>query len=832
MRGELVRVTNGQTAVWIAGLLVILTGVSAFAQVIDRDTIDRTLDEQQRAQAQTVDLLGGVLDVQLRQLEENGLTEHETYRNVQLMRRHLQTLVETDMQRVVETLRNARQRPPDERDEAFKDARQQIRQVVRQLTVERQLLLQRLRIFELAELLRKLIEHQARAHTTTTELIGKATSTAQAARTLKLIEDQRDIKEQYQHLITTLLDLKHRRGLNAVIAADGLRVLKVLELDRFVESAPRQLQDVALGEASETQATIIKGLKELWKVIDRAQGTIDTENATAREIVRALIDHQKQLRDQAKSLTDRQSPPTELVNQQAQLQGGIARLTEHLANHAKADGYRQQAEAAVFEAASNLLENKVPQAIADQGRVLGSLAALERAITDNAPSLSRDLSADELAQSVQILSQVQTALNEAIQKLDGKQQEHASLNPAKIFRALKDLLKASGEQPDLPDFVRVALSDVADAIDVPAPDSTAALHAAHRSKMTVDRALIETRRISLAIRIGELTRSAEVLERAAAEQRSLVKETVGLMNGGRSAIIEGTNLVTELSERQSNVVAVADKVASALTSMAPASALQISDATKQARTLNDAGALAAAVGSPDGASSSIDTAVSIAQKLAETAQDLRSKILESAEELTQLSTEQAEKLSELRTVVEFAVDQLPSLDVPFQLEQARQDLDRAIQQQLRAQGRPTAADALAVASTIQEALDTQEASELSLNGNLISESPNLKATTTQAEVAEKAHAAALSLRSTLEKQTTSEREQTSLTLRSLDEAEQTAATGRETNARGRDYVRDSTSRESPRCTEGGTHAVARARRTRHGCHIKCSTGFAGARRGT
>ncbi|WP_010587766.1 hypothetical protein [Schlesneria paludicola] len=803
--------TRGRITNWIAGLTVSVIGVSAFAQRIDRETIDRTLDEQQRAQVQTADLLASVLHVQLRQLEENGLTEHEIYRDVQLMRRNLQNLVASDMQRIVDTLRKARQLPPAQRDEAFKEARLQIRQVVRQLTVERQLLLQRLKIFDLADQVRKLIQQQAMVQSSTAQLIRRDTSSDQGAQTLKAIEDQRDIHELYRHLIETLHDMKTRRGPNAVIAADGLRILTVLELDRQVDSASRLLQAIQLESANEAQTFVVNGLKELLRLIGRAQGTIDTENATAREIVRALIERQKQLRDQTKLLTSPQAPPAELVEQQVQLQGGISRLHEHVATHAKADAYRQQADAAVFDAASNLLENKLPQAITDQGRVLGSLAALERAVSDDAPYLSRDQSADDLSQTVRILTNVQKELADAIEKNDVSGTEASSSEFARIVRELRVLIQPQDEQNPWPDFVRVALTEVTDALSSKAADSgglpptdhiepsdgnptrTESLSAVKQAKATIDRTLIEARRISLAIRIGELTRSAEVLERTAAEQRSIVKDTVGLMDGGRTAMVEGIERAKELSARQNHVAEVADRIATALARMTPDLAKSVANNASRARTLNGGDVLTMAITSPDGVQKSLETATSIAQHLASSAQDLREQIVLTADELTLLSTEQAARLSELRTAVETAVDQMPTQDLPNQLEQVRLDLDRAIQEQLRAQGHHRAADAMSVASAIQEVLNTQEIADVVLDVNSSIENTDLKATTVQAEVAEKARAVAAAVRAMLKAAPTKEHERVTQLLTSIDEVEQSA-----TNAAKQTLARDATAAKESR----------------------------------
>lgn len=785
--------TGRQVAFCIAGLIVVgYWKGSAFAQIIDRETVARTLDEQQLSQSQARDLLANVLDQQLRRLEENGLTEHESYRDIELMRHNLQNLINGDMQHVVDTLRNAENLPTAKRDEAFREARLQIRQVVRQLTVERQLLLQRLKIFELADQVRKLIQIQITVQTSTVQLIGRETSNDQAARTLKVIEDQRDFQDLYRQMVKALHDLKLRRGPLATIGVDGLRLLDVLELARHVDDAGRQLQAIRLEPANEAQMQIVKGLKELVKLIGRAQGTIDTENTTAHEAIRALIDRQKQLRDQTKLLAERQAPPAELIEQQAQLQGSIARLQEQIATFPKADTHRQQAEAAVFDAASHLLENKSTQAVADQGRVLGSLAALERAISEDSPSLSRNLSADELSRTVQDLEAIQTRLSGAI---GASEMPGSTISPShleEVTRDICELVTAPDPQNPRPDFVRVALKDVIDTLaSIPLSsdrspqnenadssaenlNSVALRSAFKRAKTTVDRALVDTRRLGMAIQIGELARVTEVLERMAAEQLSIVKETVGLATDVRAAAATGIERARELLQRQCEVTVVADRIAAALRQIAPDSATSIADEAARARRLQDGDLLAKAFTSPDEIRRSMETAISLSRRFSDLAQELRQQVVSTAEDLAQLSTDQSEQLSKLRTAVESAVDELPSEDMPIQLERVGQSLDRAIQEQVRAQGNSRAAEAMGLKSSIQQALKTQEIVDAALDVDPVIGRSELKSTTREAEVAEMARTAALTAKALHETSPPDEHERMSQIRASLIEAEQAA----------------------------------------------------------
>ena len=252
-----------------AGILACLGSGMVAAQVSDRDLIATALEEQQRAKALTTELLEGVLDVQLRQLDENGLLDHELYRDIALMRRQLHRLVDTEMSKVVDLLSDAQRLPPSERTAAFVTAREQIRLIVRRLSVERQQLLKRLKVVELAEQVRRLVRQQQQLAAATSDFLHEPQKQTESL-TLKLIEDQRDMKELFLQLSETLSEMRTRTGLHALVASDGLRILKVADIGSHLDDAVRDLQAIQFVPASHAQLLVVKGFKDLLKVIERA----------------------------------------------------------------------------------------------------------------------------------------------------------------------------------------------------------------------------------------------------------------------------------------------------------------------------------------------------------------------------------------------------------------------------------------------------------------------------------------------------------------------------------------------------------------------------------
>ena len=524
-----------------AGFVLCLTAAPVMAQVLEPEALQRKQEEQQRARTMTRDLLGGVLDVQLRQLEENGLADQEIFRDIKLMRQNLNHLVETEMSKVVDLLVEAQRLPKDKREAVFVEARQQIRTVIRQLAIERQNLMKRLKIAELAEQVRRLIRQQFVVQTTTKGIPAESQA-RQEALTLKAIEDQRDVKELFLHLVDTMVDMKSWSGMLALAAADGLRILKAADVGKHLDGAGRQLQAVKYEAAYDEQELVIKGLRELLKVIERVQGALNSEKMASIDRLRALTERQKLIRDETKKLAENQQPPAELVEQQSQIQKEITRLEETIRDNPKAETHIQQAETAALDAAANLLDNKSEQAIADQGKVLGNLAALEMALKEQARQQSRDKSANELAQAVKALAETKTALAEA-QKKEAAAEKTAEKNAqaaAPDEKSAAEIVQQAMDKFELPASVEAALADAASAAKEAAKNlESAALRKAKaveektldkagdaldRAMATVDVAIADARRLESAVKIGELARAAEVLERAAAEERAIAKD--------------------------------------------------------------------------------------------------------------------------------------------------------------------------------------------------------------------------------------------------------------------------------------------------------------------
>ncbi|MCA9268494.1 MAG: hypothetical protein KDA41_08480, partial [Planctomycetales bacterium] len=225
---------------WMATLLlVVLSAVTAIdsAWGIDTDDLRRKQQSQERARAMARDLVTGILDIQLRQLEENGLRELPVYGEIRLMRDNIDTVAHDRMNGVVRAIVEAQEATdPDDRLRRFNIARDEIRVVVRELVAERQKLLRRLQIARVATQVRELIRREELILGSSKGVAGLPQAEADRA-TLVAQQDQRDMRLLFLELVDSLVDMKDWGGQLAAAAGDGLKILQAGQVGAEVDNA-------------------------------------------------------------------------------------------------------------------------------------------------------------------------------------------------------------------------------------------------------------------------------------------------------------------------------------------------------------------------------------------------------------------------------------------------------------------------------------------------------------------------------------------------------------------------------------------------------------------
>ncbi len=163
-------------------------------------------EAQQRARAMARELISSILDIQLKQLKENGLDKLPIHGEIASMRENIDKLIGAEMAEVVDLLVEAQSLAPAERKARVGEAREKIREIVIRLSVERQNLLRRLKVAELSAQTRRLIQLE-KGVLRVTESIPEQPRLQQETLTLGASQDQRDVKALFARLVDTLADV-------------------------------------------------------------------------------------------------------------------------------------------------------------------------------------------------------------------------------------------------------------------------------------------------------------------------------------------------------------------------------------------------------------------------------------------------------------------------------------------------------------------------------------------------------------------------------------------------------------------------------------------------
>ncbi len=445
--------------------LLVASLLLSSAWAVDPAALRNKQDAQQRARAMTKELITNVLDIQIQQLEENGLEELPLFKDIKSMRTNIDKLVEAQMAQVVELLTKGQQGTDAERDEAFKKARGMIREIVLKLVAERQALLRRLKAAEIIAQVKRLIDLESTALKTTKMIPGEK-QTRQEQLALSVIEDQQDVKELFLVLVETLVDIRSWGGPIGAGATDALRILKAADVGKELDQAGQNLEAAKYDPASKNQEAIIKGLRMVLEKIEEAQGLINADRQAAVAMVQAITKQQEQILQQTQAAEQKTPPNVDkpLIDQQAKVQADLGKLAQALQQAAednpKLQPLLEQAKAAAQEARTELFENKLAEAEQDQSKVLGNLAQIEDQLEQANGTDQNDKSAAELAQQVKELEKAKEAVKQALQQQEQATQK-AAQEPA-VAKAAEEQAAAKiaeAAKAELPNAVESRLAE-------------------------------------------------------------------------------------------------------------------------------------------------------------------------------------------------------------------------------------------------------------------------------------------------------------------------------------------------------------------------------------
>ncbi|HND54616.1 MAG TPA: hypothetical protein PLV92_19525, partial [Pirellulaceae bacterium] len=232
------------------------------AGAVEPDSLRQKQQAQEKARQLARELVSGVLDIQLRQLAENGMEKQPVYRDIKDMQKNLDVIAKDKMDEVVQLLVKAQEGSQKERVENFNQARDKIRDVVVHLMSERQKLQRRLQVARVSAQVQQLIGMESKVLQTTRGLPEETADRRDTAQ-LNTIQDQHDVSALYLQLVTTLQDLSTWSGEIAAGASDGLRILKAAQVETELKTSIAKLKDTDFDAAQKNEQAVIKGLKSL-----------------------------------------------------------------------------------------------------------------------------------------------------------------------------------------------------------------------------------------------------------------------------------------------------------------------------------------------------------------------------------------------------------------------------------------------------------------------------------------------------------------------------------------------------------------------------------------
>ncbi len=714
--------------IWLALWVLLLT--ASWTMAADSAALRRQQQAQEKARSITRQLVSRILDIQLRQLEENGLRQQAVYREIESMRGSLDELVRADMDEVVQLLVEAQTGPEDQRSAKFQAAQDRVRDIMLTLLAERQKLLKRLQIAEVAAHVRRMIEFEQKAYGETKNL-PSLPQDEREVQALAVIKEQKFVKEMFFQLVAMLRDMTDWGGKVGAGASEGLRILKTGQVGEELDEAEERLATAEFPDAAESQFAVIKGLRALLEKIEETQGLISSDREEALKLIREMLEKQEALRAETQAKDLKEDQLRELVDRQAQLQKELDQLAPVLDEFPTASPLLEQAKAAAFEASADLFENRQEEAVAEQTQVIGALAEIEQQLQNVISRETSDRSADELAADVQKLADTKQQL-EQIAKTQEQATQNAKDQPAEAKQQeaeVAEKLKSLAGSEDLPSVVKAPIQDAQEAAasadqalaDASPEAASKRQEAAQQAENAVERALAQveaeladTQRRQKAVEVGELARAAEALERAAAAERRIAEQASQAAKDNGLAQQDAAAMLAEHEVARET----AQKIQEGVKNTAPQAAQELSAAVDPLKRASEQ--LAAAAQNPGEPSKSpageaARQAGQAAETLEKAASSLRKEAKQTAQELAALAGEQLQQVSQVANAVNDALAQqnrAAAAEPLAELEAAREKVQDAQIAQARAAGRPEAADAMQLARELAMAQELQAAADV------------------------------------------------------------------------------------------------------------------------
>ena len=386
--------------VWIC--LVWLLTLDSGLSILHADVLQRR-QAQQRARELAVKMTAGVLDTQLRILQENKLTDLPLYGEIRELQGNIDQLVTNEMQQVLNLL--VAPKAAGESSQGLRQSRQLVRQIVVALLAERHKVRRRLQVSRTNALVRQLLQVETSILETTRTLSSRPPA-RRDVETIETLQDQRDAQAIYSQLVSALQDTSTWGGQLAADAAGSMEVLETARVELHLESAVAALSQAQFRIASDSQQAVIEGLRALLRRIEASQGLGDAARDDALKLVRELIQEQQRVQNVTRSEElDADSARDLLGGQQRAIDQQLGSLAERLPRTGAFAVLVAQARRASRGAEQSLFEADKPAALNQQDQVLALLGRIQRQLQLAKPQTKKREQFEDQRQALEQLDQ-------------------------------------------------------------------------------------------------------------------------------------------------------------------------------------------------------------------------------------------------------------------------------------------------------------------------------------------------------------------------------------------------------------------------------------------
>lgn len=418
------------------------------------------LDSHQQAKVLATELVTSIFDVQLRHLEENGLSERPLYAEIRASRDKIDQLASGEMEQLTALLQSVQANPDGNRDGLLAESRVAARRIAVAMMAERQRLRGRLRTSRTLDLLRQMIalEQQVIA---ATESLSSRPDTEQQQTASQIVQSQLDLSVLFEQLHLMLRQVEEVVGPERISAAAVLEHFSTTQAEEQIAKAIALLKEESYTEAQKSEQLILAAFEEALRLMRQADKLEEEARRKALEAIAKTVKEQRDLRQQteAAELSDAEERDALAARQQA-IAEQLERLRESLSQLAQVGEQMLAATDAASEAVKHLDDGVKDQAIERQDTVVNMLEDIAQHL--KAEEFDPEALADRAAQ----LEELKASLNELVDK-QAEASELAAADPAsaaELEAAITDGLKEADDASELSNGVETSLDEAQEAV--------------------------------------------------------------------------------------------------------------------------------------------------------------------------------------------------------------------------------------------------------------------------------------------------------------------------------------------------------------------------------